>query len=70
MPLPTPQEPRENRREGESSFHRLGQVSPKSRLSLLNRTSYCRQANNALKSVSATVIHNRDAEMPLLQHIV
>lgn len=70
MLLPTPQEPREKRREGESGFHNLGQASPKSRLSLLNCVSYCREANKALKSVTATVIHKRDSEIPLLQHIV
>ena len=68
--FPTPQEPRENRKEGESSVHNLGQVSPNSRLSLLNCVSYCRQASNAFKSVPAAAIRKHDSEVPPLQRIV
>lgn len=71
VPLHTPLEMKENRKEGEGSFHNLGHISPEPRLSLLNCVSYCRQAKNiALQGAIAPALHKHDSEMPLLPHMV
>lgn len=69
VPLHTPLDMKENRKEGEGSFHNLRHISPEPRLSLLNCVSYCRQAKNiALQGAIAPALHKHDSEMPLLTH--